>query len=515
MEVLRRICRVTRVMRPYLDSVALLQSIVTEMCMLRLMRCLLLASLAGSTALAQTAPADARPARLREYLAAAASLGQLNGSVLIAERGRVLIDTAYGFANMELGVANTPETRFRVASVTKQFTAMAIVMLAEDGKLALSDPIAKWIDSVPPTWRAITIHQLLRHTSGISDYEEWFEGYATQAYSDYMSQAHAPARIVRDAMQRPLDHEPGTTFRYSNTAYIMLGYIIERASGMPYDEFLRRRIHEPLGMTHSDQDRSEQLVANRAQGYRFRPGAFPTAFFNGLRRADHYNAFYQLMEPPQGDAGLITTARDLYKWDQAIYGEQLVRRVMVDSIFAEGIGGYGYGWFVATGVNGRTHEHSGGLPGFSAYIMRIPETRRTVIVLNNIERSGSIEEDLAAILRGARVAVPRARRIVANTAARDSSRIGTYRNAAGDSVMVFIQNGRFGVQQPGRYRVVLLSEGADQYFAPQTRGEVQFTERDGRTTITVRDALGNEVITAERRAAVPTPPKRSTAPPRR
>lgn len=469
--------------------------------MSRLTTVLLLCSLANSPAFAQAAPHDARPARMREYLAAAASLGQLNGSVLVAERGEVLIDTAYGFANMELGVRNTAETRFRVASITKQFTAMAVMMLAEEGKLSIADPISKWVDSVPPAWHALTIHQLLRHTSGISDYEEWFGGYTTQSYSDYMSQAHAPSRIMRDAMQRPLDHEPGTKFRYSNSAYIVLGYIVERASAMPYDEFLRRRIHEPLGMTKSDQDRSERLVTDRAQGYRFRPGAYPVAFFNGLTRADHYNAFYQLMEAPQADAGLITTARDLYKWDQALYGERLVKQVALDSIFAPGIGGYGYGWFVATGVNGRTYEHSGGLPGFSAYIMRMPETRRSVIVLNNIERSGAIESDLAAILRGAPVAMPRARRIIANDTARDAARTGMYRNASGDSVRVFVEGGRIGVERPGHFRVGLLSEGPNQYFSPQLPGEVWFAEAAGRMTITVHDALGNPLIVAERRVA--------------
>ncbi len=473
--------------------------------MSRFMRSLLLGAAvtanaaSANRALAQTTRDD-RPTRMRGYLAAAATLGQLNGSVLVAENGRVLIDTAYGFANMELGVRNTPDTRFRVASITKQFTGMAIMMLAEEGRLAISDPISKWVDSLPAEWSGITIHQLLRHTSGISDYEEWFDGYTTQAYSDYMSQAHAPARIVRDAKLRPLDHEPGMKFRYSNSAYIMLGYIVERASGMTYDAFLRRRIYDPLDMMRSGMDRSAELVADRAQGYRFRPGTYPSAFFNGLRREDHQNAFYQLMEPPQGDAGLITTARDLYKWDQALYTERLVRKTALDSIFAPGIGRYGYGWFVGSGANGVTHEHSGGLPGFSSYIMRIPATRRTVIVLNNIERSGPISRDLAAILRGAPVATPRARRIVPNDPARDAARVGMYRNVAGDSVRVFVEDGGLNIHQPDRFRVELLSEGGADYFSPQLRGGVSFAEAGGRTTITVRDALGNTLIVAERSA---------------
>lgn len=451
--------------------------------------------------LAWGAPAAAQDRRvplLREYLAAAAHLGHLNGSVLIAERGTVLVDTAYGFANMELGVRNTPDTRFRVASITKQFTAMAIVMLAEEGKLSIADPISRYVDSLPPSWSAITIHHLLRHTSGVSDYEEWFEGYTTQAYSDYMSQAHAPARILRDAKARPLDHEPGTKFRYSNSAYIILGFIVERASGMPYAEFLRTRIHGPLGMTQSDQDRSEELTPNRAQGYRLRPGAFPRAWFNGLARADHLNAVYQLMEPPQADAGLITTARDLYRWDQALYTDKLAKRALIDSIFTPGTGDYGYGWFVRSGADGITHDHSGGLPGFASYIRRIPGAQRTIIVLGNLERSGRTVGDVAAILRGDSVAVPRARRIIDGDSAAAARLAGMYRTATGDSVRIFIEQGALAAHQPGEFRALLLPESEQDYFVVPLHGTARFRESDRGTTLVIEDGVGREVVRAVR-----------------
>jgi CubicO group peptidase (beta-lactamase class C family) len=441
---------------------------------------------------------DRRTVLLREYLTAAANLGQLNASVLIAERGTVLADTGYGFANMELGVRNTPDTRFRVASVTKQFTAMAIVMLAEDGKLAIADPISKYVDSLPPSWNAITIHHLLRHTSGISDYEEWFDGYTTQAYSDYMSQAHAPARIVRDAKARPLDHEPGTQFRYSNSAYIILGLIVERASGMPYADFLRTRIHEPLGMAQSDQDRSEEITPDRAQGYRLRPGASPRAWFNGLARGDYLNAVYQLMEPPQADAGLITTARDLYRWDQALYTDRLVGRALLDSIFMPGIGDYGYGWFVRSGPDGIVHDHSGGLPGFACFIRRIPGTQRTIIILGNLERLGRVVGDVTAILRGDSVAVPRARRVIASDSAANARVAGMYRTAGGDSVRVFLEEGQLGAHQPGEFRALLLPESAQDYFVVQLNGTARFREDDRRMTLVIEDGLGRIVVRAVR-----------------
>jgi CubicO group peptidase (beta-lactamase class C family) len=350
---------------------------------------------------------DPRIPEMQAYLTAAAERGHVQGAVLVAENGTVLIDTAFGYADMEHGIHNTPETRFRVASLTKQFTAMAIMMLATDGKLRISDPISRWLDSIPPAWSAITVHDLIRHTSGISDYEEWFGGWRTQAYSDYMAQDSAPWRIARDAKQRPLDFEPGTEYHYSNSAYVLLGFIIERASGMSYEDFLRTRIHEPLGMTHSGQDHSDELLPNRAQGYRLRPGVFPDGYEDGLERSEYLNAHYQLMMPPQADAGLVTTARDLYRWDQALYGEQLVSRAMVDSMFTPGLGSYGYGWFIRDGPDGVTHEHSGGLPGFTCYIMRIPESRRTIIVLGNLEHLGRTVRDLAAIMRGDEVSSPR------------------------------------------------------------------------------------------------------------
>ena len=437
---------------------------------------------------------DQRIAKMREYLVAAANLGQLSGSVLVAERGTILIDTAFGFANIELGVRNKPDTRFRVASVSKQFTAMAIAMLAETGKLRISDPITKYFDSLPAEWSGITIHHLLRHTSGISDYEGWFDGYATQAYSDYMAQEHAAARIVRDARKRPLDFTPGSKFYYSNSGYIMLGFIIEKASGMSYEDFLRTRIHEPLGMTLSGQDHSRNILPDRANGYRLRPGAFPVAWYNGMTRDDYQNAFYQLMEPPQADAGLVTTARDLYKWDQALYTERLVRKPMLDSIFTPGLEGYGYGWFIASdGPDGLTHEHSGGLPGFACYIMRIPGQQRTIIVLGNIERLGRTVRDLATIMRGRPVTVPLARHLIPADSASNAKLTGVYRTPDGDSVEVFMNGAMLGAWWREHFRTPLFPEGPDLFFVAQLNAVARFRDRNGRKELVIEDATGTVV----------------------
>ena len=437
---------------------------------------------------------DARIARLGDYLTAAAALGHVQGSVLVAESSKVFIDTAFGFANIELGVRATPDTRFRVASVTKQFTGMAIAMLAQDGKLRIADPISKYLDSVPAEWSGITIHHLLRHTSGISDYEEWFGGYDTQAYSDYMSQDSAAWRIARDARKRPLDFPPGTEFHYSNSAYILLGFIIERASGMTYEDFLRTRIHEPLGMTHSGQDHSLELLADRATGYQLRPGASPVDYFDGLSRRDLVNSHYQLMQPPQADAGLVTTARDLYRWDQALYTERLVPRVMLDSIFTPGLGRYGYGWFVMDGPEGVSYTHSGGLPGFTCYIWRIPRERRTIILLTNLDRMGRTVRDLAAIMRSDSVALPRAHALVPPDSARNAKHVGVYRAESGDSVVVSLNGPVLMGYWPEQWRTAMHEERDGGYYLATPNATARFRDRGGRAELLVEDAFGKILV---------------------
>ncbi len=442
---------------------------------------------------------DPRVDRLQAYLHAAADLGHINGSVLVAEAGQVLVDTAFGFANFELAVRNTPDTRFRVASVTKQFTGLAIMMLAQEGKLRLDAPINSYLDSIPAAWSQITVHQLLRHTSGISDYEGWFGGYSTQAYSDYMSQAHAAERIVHDARSRPLDFAPGSKFHYSNTAYVMLGQIIERVSGMPYADFLREKIHRPLGMTLSDQDRSDVIIADRAAGYQIRPGTPREAYFNGIDPATLRNAVYQKMEPPQAEAGLLTTARDLYKWDQALYTEQLLPRAALDSIFTPGLGDYGYGWFIRHGPDGVSYEHSGGLPGFTCYIMRIPGSHRTIIVLNNVQTLGRTVTDLAAILRGDSVPLPRDRHLIPADSGRDTRYVGRYQGSDGDSVTVRWEGSSLMAHLPDGRRSRLYPAEDGSYFVEALRGEARFRSEGRETELELRDGWGRVERIAVRR----------------
>ncbi|HEU5050749.1 MAG TPA: serine hydrolase domain-containing protein, partial [Gemmatimonadales bacterium] len=254
------------------------------------------------------------------------------------------------------------------------------------------------------------------------------------------------------------------------------------------------RIHEPLGMTRSGQDHSAELLADRASGYRLRPGAAPVAYYNGLSRRDYLNGFYQLMQPPQADAGLVTTARDLYRWDQALYTGRLVSRAMLDSIFSPGEGRYGYGWFIMEGPDGVTHGHSGGLPGFTCYILRIPDTRRTIIVLGNLDRMGRTVRDLAAIMRGDRVALPRARALVAVDSTRNARHTGVYRTEGGDSVTVSLDGAVLVGHWPEQWRTALFEERDGRYYLPMLNATARFRQRGRRAELVVEDAFGGTIV---------------------
>jgi CubicO group peptidase (beta-lactamase class C family) len=185
------------------------------------------------------------------YLTARTSLGQFSGVALVANRDGVVFRKAYGYANLELRVPNTVDTTFEIASLSKAFTAAAILMLRDDGKLQLDDSVCRFTDPCPEAWKPITIQQLLHHTAGIPDYESALEMGSTK-YADAMALSDAPQRFIDAARAKPLDFAPGTKFRYSNTGYLLLGFAIEKASGVPYEQYLQSKIFTPLQLTSTD-----------------------------------------------------------------------------------------------------------------------------------------------------------------------------------------------------------------------------------------------------------------------
>ena len=199
--------------------------------------------------------------RVEEYITARVAANQFSGSVLIAQDGKILISKGYGLANREHDVSNTPQTKFRLGSVTKQFSAMAILLLEKQGKLKVEDPISKYIKDAPEAWKDVTIHHLLSHTGGIPEYT------VGAAFRQMWTLPANPSRIMALFKDKPLDFKPGEKFKYSNSGYILVGMIIENASGMTYEDFVRLNIFKPLQMNDSGYDHFGTVLKHRADGY--------------------------------------------------------------------------------------------------------------------------------------------------------------------------------------------------------------------------------------------------------
>lgn len=337
-------------------------------------------------------PSDAQvAAKADEYLRAAVAHDQFTGAVLVARDGVPIFSRGYGKANYELDVPNTPDIAFEIASLTKQFTAAAIMLLQEQGKLKTSDPICRYVDDCPAAWRLITLRHLLTHTSGIGNFSSlpgWDEDLGRKTYRH-----HELVDLFRDL---PLAFAPGEKYAYSNSGYVLLGLAIERASGKSYGDFLRDTIFTPLGMTRTRFDDTGALIPGRATGYYSRGRDFIGSPYN-LDRTTQFAA-----------SGITTTLRDLLSWDRALYTDRLLSKKSLDEMFMPYRNGYGYGWQIGEKLGRRKLDHSGSNDGYSSYIVRFPDDRVTVIVLSNSDRTsaGKAGTNLASIVFGLPYTLP-------------------------------------------------------------------------------------------------------------
>lgn len=287
-------------------------------------------------------------------------------SVLVIKDGKVLKEKGYGLANIEHKVPVTPDTVFQSGSVGKTFTAALILLLEQDGKLRLDDPISLHLPNTPPAWENITIRHLLTHTSGLDDPYQKID-----FRKDYTDE-----ELIALEATIPMRFAPGEKWAYSNMGYHLLGFIANRAGGKFYGEQLRERIFTPLGMSARVISEAD-IIPHRAAGYEWKDGALR----NQAWVAPRLNT--------TADGSLYLTARDLARWDQALYGDTVLNARLREASFTpaklnDGSStGYGYGWSVGT-VNGRRHIHHGGAwQGFRAYLCRYVDDRLTVVVLAN------------------------------------------------------------------------------------------------------------------------------------
>ena len=379
---------------------------------------------------------------LRPYL----DLGGFNGSVLIAKGGRVLLSKGYGMANYELNVINTPQTKFHLGSVSKTFTAAAIMLLLEQGKLSVRDPLTKYIPDYP-NGEKITIHHLLTNTSGIPNVNN-FPEYATQSKFP-----HTPADLIAMFKQKPLDFEPGTRgYIESNSNYNLLAYIIEKLSRQTYGEFLKQRIFDPLDLRDTGHDgNANALIRNKATGY------VPA----GL--TDFENAPYLDWSIKTGNGSIYSTVEDLYRWDRALYTERILKKSSLATMFKEE-----YGWFSGRRLNRNVVRMNGRSPGFNSDLQRYVDDDVCIIVLANnyVPTAGVIANDLAKMVFGESYETPK----LVKPPRIDPKTYDAYAGSYQFGPDFFVPNGVYKIERKGD-QLLIVAPGADATLVPQTAME--------------------------------------------
>lgn len=316
--------------------------------------------------------------QLSEIVEAEADPGNFMGSALVAIDGEVLLDRAWGSADLEWDIANTTNTKFRIGSVTKQFTAVSLLLLQERGMLSLDDPLSKHLPDSPDAWSDITLRHLLRHTSGIP---------SVTSLDDFGTFKYLPTtqdELIARFSGLPLEFEPGSQWKYSNSGYVVLSRVVEHVSGQSYEAFIRTNLLDPLGMNETGIDNSSVILPKRADGYS------PSS--QGIINADYVN-----MAIPAGAGALYSTTGDLLKWQRGLFGgnllseESLSEYVTPSPFEARDADKYAHGVLVHIDETGRTYWHGGGIEGFNAWLGYDPDRKATVVVLANLNGGAAVK----------------------------------------------------------------------------------------------------------------------------
>lgn len=307
------------------------------------------------------------------------------GSVLIARDNESVFSRGYGSANLEWNIPNSPSTKFRIGSLTKQFTAASILLLEERGKIRIEDPVKRYLPDAPATWDSVTVFSLLTHTSGVADFTR---------FPNFQSLKVFPATaedIVAWFRDKPLDFPTGEQFSYSNSGYALLGYLLEKISGRSYKQFVEENIFMPLGMKDSGYD-SNTILTNRAAGYS--PGV--CTITRTPPCSGPVNAAFVDMSVPYAAGGLYSTTLDLWRWEQALFGGKLLSARSVLKMTTPYRSNYGFGLAADVTSAGRVIYHNGAIDGFHAFLAYYPDDKVTIVVLGNLD--GSAPDEIGVTL---------------------------------------------------------------------------------------------------------------------
>jgi CubicO group peptidase (beta-lactamase class C family) len=414
-------------------------------------------------AASQTSP---NLARMEEIVQSYVSEKKFMGCVLLARGSNVLLDKGYGFANLEWEIPNSPSAKFRLGSVTKQFTAASILLLQERGKLKVTDPVKKYVQDAPGAWDKITIFNLLTHTSGIPNFT---------SFPDYESQepfATTPEKLVTRFRDKPLDFQPGEKMSYSNSGYVLLGYLIEKIGGQDYEKFVQENIFTPLAMKDSGYDSNSAIIQHRAAGYVPGPTG-PT------------NAGFIHMTVPLSAGALYSTTEDLLRWEQGLFGGKLLSPSSLREMTTPFKNDYAFGVQVHTVHGRKVIDHGGGIEGFNTTLAYYPDDKLTVIVLGNLNGSApqEIASKLAAVIHDEKVVMPSERKEVPVDPKLFNGYVGRYELAPNFIFTITQEDDHLFAQATGQAKLQIYPESDHDYFLKVVDAQITFvTDSNGRAT---------------------------------
>ena len=415
-----------------------------------------------------TAKAQEYAEKAGAYIDALAENGRFSGNVLVVKAGKVLYGGYIGYANYAFNIKNTPATRFRIGSITKQFTAYAVLFATQYGDLKLTDHISDYIPEYPkPYGDQITIHQLLTHTSGIPNYTDDESFFKNRACLE-----GTPEDVMKTFWNKPLDFTPGSKFKYSNSGYYVLGVILDRLENMNY-EMILDKILGAIGMRNSGLEVFRKDIRNLSTGY--------SRLGNNPQKANFINA-----ELAAYSAGAIySTTDDLYTWNVFLKNQELIPKELMEKYFTPEKEHYAYGWIIDEVDGHQIQWHNGGIDGFVSYIARYPKDDLFIVVLSNYEGAAinKIGKDLAKMAFGQEVAVLNLPKEVKVNPRIFEKYEGTYNVAPGFDLVVTKERNRLMAQATGQDKFQIFPESETMFFFKVVDAKVEFiVDEDGNAT---------------------------------
>lgn len=419
---------------------------------------------------ASAADATSTVATIDRFLAETYPPGEPGAAVLVEKGGKVVLRKGYGLANVEHDIPVKPETVFALGSVTKQFTAAAILLLEERGKLSVEDELTKYLPDYPTHGKKVTLEHLLTHTSGIPSYTGMPEWLPRRREDLTVEQ------LLGLFKERPFEFEPGTKWAYDNSGYALLGAVIEKVSGTTYERFVEDEIFKPLGMSRSLYNSWSDIVPNRAAGYD------PAG--DGWANTD-----YLSMTSPYAAGALLSTLDDLARWDEALAGETLLKRASIERMFtpyrlASGLSTrYGYGWAVQELGGRKVLEHNGGINGFTCDVLRIPQEGIFVAVLTNRRGGDRSPAEVAGRIAKLLLGLPLERQEIGLDSKALDDYVGVYRND--DITRIVTRDGEklYARREGGGPKAELAASGPDELFYRNSESVLRF-RRDAQGKVT-------------------------------